>query len=75
MRHPQRGKRSSNPGVGAGFRGKTGSRFIIIARNGEKVDGATLGDWRVELNKIAETLDWKGADLFPRFFDMPALGT
>jgi CubicO group peptidase (beta-lactamase class C family) len=65
-------KGGGNPGVGAGFYGTTGRRFIIIARNGEKVDGATPVDWNTELDALAATIDWKGADLFPHF-GMPAL--
>lgn len=65
-------KGGSNPGVGSGFYGTTGGRFIIIARNGEKVDGATPVKWNTELDDIAATIDWKGTDLFPHF-GMPAL--
>ena len=66
-------KGGGNPGVGAGFNGTTGSRFIVIARNGEKVDGVTLINWDTDLHAIAATIDWNGGDLFPHF-DMPALG-
>jgi CubicO group peptidase (beta-lactamase class C family) len=66
-------KGGGNPGVGTGFSGRTASRFIVIARNGEKVDGATPVNWDTELAAIAATIDWKGGDLFPHF-GMPALG-
>jgi CubicO group peptidase (beta-lactamase class C family) len=66
-------KGGGNPGVGAGLFGTTGGRFIVIARNGENVAGATPSEWTTELDAIAATIDWKGADLFPHF-GMPALG-
>jgi CubicO group peptidase (beta-lactamase class C family) len=66
-------KGGGNPGVGAGIYGTTGSRFIVIARNGDKVDGATPVNWDTELDAIAATIDWKDGDLFPHF-GMPALG-
>jgi CubicO group peptidase (beta-lactamase class C family) len=66
-------KKGGNPSVGAGFSAHTASRFIVIARNGEKVEDATLVNWDTELAAIAATIDWKGGDLFPHF-DMPALG-
>jgi CubicO group peptidase (beta-lactamase class C family) len=66
-------KGGGNPGVAAGFQGTTGRRFIVIARNGNNVDGATPAEWTTDLDAIAATIDWKGADLFPHF-GMPALG-
>lgn len=66
-------KGGGNPGVGAGFSGKTGRRFIVIARNGEKTPNATPEAWDADLDAIAATIDWNGGDLFPHF-DMPALG-
>ena len=67
-------KGGGDPGVGAGISGTTGNRFIVIARNGENVQGATPDDWVTDLDAIAATIDWKGGDLFPHF-GMPALGT
>jgi len=67
-------KRGTLPGAGGGFKGTTGRRFIVIARNGDGVEGATPGDWRTDLHAIAATIDWKGVDLFPSPFGMPALG-
>jgi CubicO group peptidase (beta-lactamase class C family) len=66
-------KGGGNPGVGAGFSGRTADRFIVIARNGEKVEDASPVNWDTELAAIAATIDWKGGDLFPHF-GMPALG-
>ena len=66
-------KGGGNPGVAAGFSGRTGNRFIVIARNGENVDGATPFDWPADLDAIAATIDWNGGDLFPHF-GMTALG-
>lgn len=66
-------KGGGNPGVAAGFYGTTGRRFITIARNGENVAGAIPAEWTTELDALAATIDWKGADLFPHF-GMPALG-
>jgi hypothetical protein len=48
-------------------------RFIVIARNGESVDGATRFDWPTDLDAIAETIDWNGGDLFPHL-GMTSLG-
>lgn len=66
-------KGGGDPGEAAGFQGTTGARFIVIARNGGNVAGATPSNWPVDLDAIAATIDWNGADLFPHF-DMPALG-
>ena len=66
-------KGGGNPGVAAGFHGTTAGRFIIIARNRENVAGGTPVEWTTDLDALAATIDWKGADLFPHF-GMPALG-
>jgi CubicO group peptidase (beta-lactamase class C family) len=66
-------KGGGDPGEAAGLSGATGSRFIVIARNGADVAGATPADWTTALDAIAATIDWKSTDLFPHF-GMPALG-
>ena len=52
--------------------GKTGVRFIAIARNGEKVEGAPEA-WNTEIFDLAEKVDWGSSDLFPHF-GMPTIG-
>lgn len=66
-------KAGGNPGVGAGFSGTTGGRFIILTRNGAKLEGASPVKWDTDLDAIAATINWKQTDLFPQF-GMPALG-
>ena len=65
-------KGGGNPGVGAGLYGTTGRRFIVIARNGEKIEDATPVNWNTDLDAIAATINWNGGDLFPHF-GMPAI--
>ncbi len=61
------------PGVGSGLYGSTGQYFIVIARNGEKVEDPALPvNWNTELYDLAKDVDWKGHDMFPQF-GMPAL--
>lgn len=58
--------------VGAGIWGRIGGRFIAVARNGEKVEGAPV-PWNTDIDAIAATIDWGTGDLFPQF-GMPSLG-
>lgn len=56
------------PGVGSGLYGKTGRFFVVIARNGDKVDDPALSaDWKTELYALAKDVDWQGKDIFPQF--------
>lgn len=65
-------KGGSLTGVGSGLWGKTGKRFIAIARNGEKVEGAPE-DWKNGIDDLAKLVNWGTGDLFPQF-GMPTLG-
>ncbi|HEY5712362.1 MAG TPA: serine hydrolase [Allosphingosinicella sp.] len=66
------GKGGGLSAVGAGMWGKTGVRFIAIARNGEKVEGAPEA-WNTEIFDLADKVDWGSGDLFPHF-GMPTIG-
>lgn len=58
------------PGVRAELWGRTGQRFIAIARNGNDV--ARPYHWSLRIDKLAEAVDWGTGDLFPQF-GMPPL--
>jgi CubicO group peptidase (beta-lactamase class C family) len=60
------------PGVRAAFTGTTGERFVVVAYNGDSVEGVGI-DLKAEIAAIADTIDWGAGDLFPQF-GMPALG-
>ena len=64
-------KGGSLDGVWAGLWGRTGRRFIAIARNGPKVEGESQPYLAIEA--LAQSIDWGTDDFFPAF-DMPSLG-
>lgn len=64
-------KGGSLEGVWAGLWGRTGRRFIAIARNGPKVEGESQPYLAIEA--LAQSIDWGTDDFFPAF-DMPTLG-
>ncbi|MET1111317.1 MAG: serine hydrolase domain-containing protein, partial [Allosphingosinicella sp.] len=59
------------PGVRAELWGRTGQRFIAIARNGNDVEGSRR-HWSLRIDQLAEAVDWGTGDLFPQF-GMPPL--
>ena len=70
--HFQLEKGGTNPGVRAGFTGRTDRRIYIVARNGEPWPLAMPTDWKTEIATRADAVNWAGGDLFPAF-GMPSL--